>query len=110
MYARVWRANILPGKAEEFAAAMNSIRPVLHQMPGFCGLIVLRSGPGEALETTVVSAWASIEDLRNSETPAFQEAAAHVMAYCERHPVMREEEVVVSDFSASNLDDTVTRF
>jgi heme-degrading monooxygenase HmoA len=110
MYARVWRAGILPGKVEEFAAAINSARPLLRRQPGFCGLLVLRTGPGEALEATVVSTWASIDDLRNSETTAFQQAVVNVLSHCERHPIMREEEVVVSEFASDNLDDTVTKF
>jgi heme-degrading monooxygenase HmoA len=110
MYARVWRAGILPGKVEEFAAAINSVRPLLRRQPGFCGLLVLRSGPGEALEATVVSTWASIVDLRNSETTAFQQAVVNVLSYCEPRPVMREEEVVVSDVASDNSDDTITKF
>lgn len=109
MYARVWRAGILPGKVAEFAAAINSIRPLLRRQPGFCSLLVLRSGPGEGLEATVVSTWASIDDLRNSETTAFQQAVVNILSYCERRPVMREEEVLVSDFASVNLDDTVTK-
>jgi heme-degrading monooxygenase HmoA len=109
MYARVWRAGILPGKVEEFAAAINSSRPILRGQPGFRGLLVLRSGPG-ALEATVVSLWASIDDLRNSEGTAFQQAAVSVLSYCEPHPVVREEEVVVSEFVSDNLDDDITKF
>jgi heme-degrading monooxygenase HmoA len=110
MYARVWKAGILPGKVEEFTAAVNSIRPFLREQQGFCGLLVLRTGPGEGLEATVVSMWASIDDLRNSETPAFQQAVVSVLSFCERRPVMREEEVVLSEFSSVDLDTTVTKF
>ncbi len=110
MYARVWRAGILPGKVEEFKAAIDSARPFLRQQPGFRGLLVLRTGPGEELDATIVSAWASIEDLRNSETNAFQEAVVHVLTTCEPHPVMREEEVVFCEFAAGDLDATVTSF
>ncbi len=110
MYARVWRAAILPGKVHEFEAAMNSVRPLLRGLPGFCGLILLRTGPGEALETTVISMWASIEELRGSETPAYAEAVVRVLSFCERRPLMREEEVVFSDFAENNLSDTATGF
>lgn len=108
MYARVWRAGILPGKVEEFAAAIDSVRPFLRRQPGFRGLLVLRTGPGEELDATVISIWATIEDLRNSETAAYQEAVVRVLSYCGPHPSMREEEVVVCDFSSGNTEDTVT--
>jgi quinol monooxygenase YgiN len=110
MYARVWKAGILPGKVEKFAAAVNSMRPFLRQQSGFCGLLVLRTGPGEGLEATVISMWSSIDALRSSETPTFQEAVVNVLSYCERRPVMREEEVVLSEFSAADLDATITKF
>ena len=109
MYARVWRAGILPGKVEEFAAAVNSARPILRGQPGFCGLLVLRSGPG-ALEATLISVWNSIDDLRNSEATTFQQTVVSVLSYCEPRPAMREEEVVVSEFAADNLDDDSTKF
>ncbi len=109
MYARVWRAGILPGKVEEFTAALNSIRPLLRKQPGFCGLLALRSGPG-VLEATVVSLWASIDDLRNSEATIFQQAALGILSYCQPHPAVREEEVVMSDFAPDNLGDDITKF
>jgi heme-degrading monooxygenase HmoA len=110
MYARVWKAVILPGKIEEFTAGLNSVRPFLRQQPGFCGLLVLRTGPGEGLEATIVSMWSSIDTLRESETPAFQQAVLNLLAYCEPRPSMREEEVVLSEFSSADMDATVTKF
>ena len=110
MYARVWKLGILPGKVAEFTVAVNSIRPLLRQQPGFCGFLVLRTGPGEGLEATVVSMWASIEALRNSEATVFPQALVDFHSYCEHRPVMREEEVVVSEFASPDLDDTVTKF
>jgi heme-degrading monooxygenase HmoA len=110
MYARVWKAGILPGKVEEFAAAINSFRPFLREQPGFRGLLVLRTGPGEGLEATVLSMWSSIDALRNSETPAFQQAVVNIITLCEHRPVMREEEVLLSDFSSDDPDATITKF
>jgi len=110
MYARVWRAGILPGKVEEFAEAIRSVIPMLRKQPGFRGIIVLRTGPGEELDATVISTWATIDDLRNSETSVFQEGVVPMLATCEPHPLMREEEVVVSDFGIASPDDTVTNF
>jgi quinol monooxygenase YgiN len=110
MYARVWKAGILPGKVEEFAAAIDSFRPFLREQPGFCGLLVLRTGPGEGLEATVISMWSSIDALRNSETPTFRQAVVDMLTLCEHRPVMREEEVVLSEFSPVDSDATITKF
>jgi heme-degrading monooxygenase HmoA len=109
MYARVWRVGILAGKIEEFTSALNAMKPLLDKQPGFCGLLGLRSGPG-ALETTVISLWASIDDLRNSEGPVFQQAALTILSFCEPHPFVREEEVVLSDFTAHSFASAATVF
>jgi heme-degrading monooxygenase HmoA len=110
MYARVWKFVILPGKVEEFAAAAKSTIPILRRQPGFCSLLVLRSGPGDKLEATVVSVWDSLVALRDSETSTFQQALAHVLTLCEPRPFLREEEVLVSEFASQDLSDTVTNF
>src|SRR5258708_32536153 len=102
MYARVWKAGILPGKVEEFATAINSFRPFPREQPGFRGLLVLRTCPGEGLEATVLSVWSSIDTLRNSDTPAFQHAVVTLLTLCEHRPFMREEAVVLSEFSSVN--------
>ena len=110
MYARVWKFVILPGKVEEFVAVSNSLMPIYRRQAGFRGFLVLRSGPGEKLETTVVSAWESLVALRNSETGTFQQALAHALTLCEPHPFMREEEVLVSEFVSQDLTDTATHY
>ena len=110
MYARVWKFVILPGKVEEFTLAAKYAIPILKRQPGFRSLLVLRSGPGEGLEATVVSTWASIDALRDSETGAFQQALARALSVCEPRPFMREEEVLVSEFVSDDSDDTTTEF
>jgi heme-degrading monooxygenase HmoA len=110
MYARVWKFFILPGKVAEFAVAAKAMLPILRRQAGFRGLLVLRGGPEEKLEATVVSTWDSLVALRNSETTAFQQALAHHLTLCEPRPVMREEEVMVSEFASQDLSDTVTDF
>jgi heme-degrading monooxygenase HmoA len=110
MYARVWKFVILPGKVEEFADVINSVIPTYRRQAGFRGLVVLRGGPGEKLEATVISAWESLVALRNSETDAFQQALAHGLTLCEPHPSMREEEVMVSEFVSQDLTDTATHY
>lgn len=110
MYARVWRFGILPGKIAEFTAALHGFMPLIRQQPGFRGCIALHSGPGEALESTVVSMWSSIDTLRNSETEAYREALVGIVGFCQPHPVMREEEVLLSEIVTDDPDDTVTKF
>ena len=109
MYARVWRAGILPGQVEAFAEAVKAILPILRAQPGFRACVVLRSGPAE-LEATVVSLWESMDALRNSETAVFQQTLVDILSHCERHPQMREEEVLLSEFPAGDSDETVTHF
>ncbi|MGD0906232.1 MAG: antibiotic biosynthesis monooxygenase [Candidatus Acidiferrales bacterium] len=110
MYARVWKFVILPGKVEKFTVACRSAIPILQRQAGFRNLLVLRSGPGEMLEGTVISVWDSLDHLRNSETTAFQEMLARVLALCEPRPSMREEEVLISEIASPDPDDTVTKF
>lgn len=110
MYARVWKFKILSGKVEEFAAAINSFLPTVRRQAGFRGVLALRGGPGEKLEVIAFSMWDSLEALRNSETHAYQEALLRLLACCERHPSMREEEVLVSEFASQDLSDTTVGF
>ena len=113
MYARVWKFVILPGKVGQFAAAAKTVMPILRRQKGFRGCLVLHGGPEEKLEATVVSAWETLVDLRNSESAAFQEALSHIVNLCEPRPTMREEEVMISEFPSQppqDLADTVTDF
>lgn len=91
-------------------AITNELMPGLRRHPGFCGLLVMRSGPGERLEVTVVSMWASLEALQDSEDPAYREALVKFLALCEHRPFMREEEVMMSEFPSGDPDDTITKF
>lgn len=110
MYARVWRVVILPGKMEELLAITKELMPVLRRHPGFCGLLMLRSGPGERLELTVVSMWTSLEALQDSEDQTYRERLVKFLALCEHRPFMREEEVMMSEFPSGDPDDTITKF
>ena len=105
MYARVWRFGILPGKTEEFDSLAKSIVPAWKRMAGFRGLLVMRTGPGEMLEATVVSTWETMEQLRGSENKTFQETVVRALSFCEPHPSMREEEVVISEFISQGVSD-----
>jgi heme-degrading monooxygenase HmoA len=99
--------GILPGQVEAFTDAAKAMVPILRAQPGFRACLLLRSGPAE-LEATVMSIWESMEALRDSETAIFQEALVNFLSHCERHPQMREEEVLLSEFPAGDPDDTVT--
>jgi heme-degrading monooxygenase HmoA len=104
MYARVWKVGILPGKAEEFAEDVRAVIPAWRKMAGFRGLFVLRTGPA-MLEGTVISLWETLDALRDSENSTFREAVKHLMTCCEPHPLLREEEVLVSDYESSEASD-----
>ena len=110
MYARLWKFNLLPGKVDEFETMAKSVIPTWRQMPGFRGLLVLRSGPGDMLEATVISTWETAEDLRNSENAAFQQVLGRVLACCEPHPFMREERVLVNEFASAESADLTTKY
>lgn len=101
MYARVWKAVILPEKVEEYTAAVRAVIPILRRRTGFRSLVLLRGSPGDGLEATVVSVWESLVALRDSETPEFARAVAHVLSFCESHPSMREEEVLLNEIASS---------
>lgn len=99
MHARVTQFRILPGKLNDFRAAAESLRPLLHKQAGFRALVVLRTGEGPQPEATVVSVWDSFEHLKGSEKNLFlYQAISRVLAFCEGFPIIREHEVLVSEF------------
>jgi len=100
MYARVWSFNLFPERVEQFAAGCRSVGALNRKRAGFRGMVVLRGGQRDTPESTVVSVWDSLEDLRASESDAFQKALARVLACCKRGAVMREEEILICEFSA----------
>jgi len=110
MYARVWKFNVLPGKDKEFAEIVDWMMPVLRRHPGFRSLLVLRGGPAARPETTVISAWESLDALRNSETSAYQQALARVLSCCEDRPSMREEQVLVSEIATQEPSDLTASY
>jgi len=99
-----------PRKSREVHGCLQIRDSDPERQAGFRNLLVLRSGPGEMLEGTVISVWDSLDHLRNSETTAFQEMLARVLALCEPRPSMREEEVLISEIASPDPDDTVTKF
>lgn len=99
MHARVTQFRILPGKLEDFRAAAESIRPVIHKQHGFRALLVLRTSESP-LEATVISVWNSLSDLKGSEKNLFlYQAISRVLEFCEGFPLIREHEVIANDFA-----------
>ena len=100
MQARVTQFRILPGKLDEFAAAVESMVPLAHEQTGFRGFIVLRSDTAGKPETQVISLWSSLEDMRHSERNVyFYQAITRLLSCSEGFPVIREHEVLISDFN-----------
>jgi len=100
MYARVWRFAVLPEKVEQFANACRSVGALNRKRAGNRGLIVLRGGQRDNPDSTVVSIWDSLEDLRASESDAFQKAVARAVACCKPGAVLREEEILICEFAS----------
>ena len=102
MHARVTQFQIRPGKLEEFAAALDSMIPLMHQQKGFKSLIVLRGDalPGANPQATVITTWDSLDSLRASEENLyFYRAMARVLACSDGFPAIHEHEVLVSEHS-----------
>jgi heme-degrading monooxygenase HmoA len=95
MYARVWKISLLPENVQPFASACHSVGVLNSSKEGYRGLLVLRGGPLDNPDATVVSLWDSLEALRASESEAFQEAVAQALACCQPGALLREEEILV---------------
>lgn len=101
MYARVWKFNLFPDKVEQFETGCRSVLALNRKRPGCRGLVVLQGGLRDVPEATVVSLWDSLEDLRASESEAFQQAVAKVMVCCKSGAVLREEEVLICELDSA---------
>jgi heme-degrading monooxygenase HmoA len=95
MYARVWRVSMLPENVERFALACRSVSALNKKKVGYRGLFVLRGGPLDHPEATVVSLWESLPALRASESEVFHKAVAEVLGYSLPGAALREEQILV---------------
>lgn len=103
MHARVTQFRILPGKLDDFRAAVQSLIPLLNRQSGFRNLIVLRTTDGPAPEATVISVWNSLSDLKASEKNLFlYQAISRVLEFCEGFPLIREHEVITGITGAAS--------
>jgi heme-degrading monooxygenase HmoA len=101
MHARVTQVRIRPGKLDEFTAAVGSVLPLTRQQEGFRALFVLRNAESGAQEASVISLWDSLDHLKNSEKNLFlYQALARLLTFCEGFPIIREQEVLISEFAA----------
>ena len=101
MNARVSQYRIIPGKIEEFARAVDSVRPLIRKQEGFRALITLRTGDTAAPEAMIISVWDSLEELRASEKSMFlYQALSRLLGLCQGFPAIHEHEVLASEFAA----------
>lgn len=100
MHARLLQFHILPGKMDEFTTSLQSLIPLMHEQKGFRGLLVLRADAGSKPEAQVISLWDSLQDLLASENSMyFYQGISRVLGCAEGFPSIREQEVLVSEFS-----------
>jgi heme-degrading monooxygenase HmoA len=102
MHARITQFRIRSGKLDAFAAAVDSMIPLMHQQKGFKALMVLRGDalPADSPEAIVITAWDSLDSLRaGEENLYFYRAMARVLAFSDGFPAIHEHEVLVSEFS-----------
>lgn len=101
MHARVTLFRILPGKTEQFTAAVDTLMPAIHRLKGFRFLLVLRGPEKDRPEATTISVWESLEDLHAGDNNVFlNQALARLLSCCDGFPKIREQEVLLSEFAA----------
>lgn len=98
MHARVTQFRIQPGKLEEFAHAVESLVPLMHQQQGFRGVFVVHTQTTIPIEVQVLSLWDSLEDLDASEKNLyFYQALARVQGFAQGFPTIHVHQVLVSE-------------
>jgi heme-degrading monooxygenase HmoA len=99
MHARVTQFAVQPGKLEDFVKALEAARPLMHERKGFQALLVLRVEESKPPDVRVMTFWDSQQALHDSENDLrFYQVLARAMAFSQGFPVIREEEVMISDF------------
>jgi hypothetical protein len=89
MHARVWQLHLRPGKGQE--------------QGGYRGVFSLASGRSESPDVTVLAVWDSVQAIRASENNLFlTQAISRFLACCEGLPRITEQEILASDFIATN--------
>jgi heme-degrading monooxygenase HmoA len=99
MHARVTQFSVQPGKLDDFVHALEAARPLMHERKGFQALLVLRVEGSNPPDVRVMTFWDSQQALQESESSVqFYAALARAMTFSQGFPLIREEEVMVSDF------------
>jgi hypothetical protein len=99
MHARVWRIHMLPGKTEEFKAALMALSEQASRQHGYRGFLLLGPAGPDAPDTTIIALWESLDALRESERNLFlTQALAHVFRFSDGLPLIIERPVLTSDF------------
>ena len=103
MHARVTHFRILPGKLEEFSAAVKSLIPLLHKQQGFRGIFVVHTQTTDPIEVETISMWDSLEDLAATEQNLyFYQALSRVQAFAQGFPSIHVHRVLVSEIPTAD--------
>jgi quinol monooxygenase YgiN len=100
MHARVTQFSIPPDKLNDFTESLVGAVPLMRQRKGFVALLVLRVEMSNPPDVRVMTIWESQEALQESENNlTFYQALARALAFAKGFPVIREEEVMLHDFT-----------
>jgi heme-degrading monooxygenase HmoA len=99
MYARVAQYRVKSGLYDDFVDALEAAVPLMRQQKGFRALLVLRVEGTNPPDVRVMTIWESQIALQQSENNLyFYQAVSKALVMSEGFPVIREEEVILSDF------------
>lgn len=100
MHARVTQFAIPADKLRDFVSAVDSLIPLMHQRPGFKSVVVLRVEQSDPPDVRVMTIWESKQALHDSEQDVyFYQALARALTFAKGFPLIREEEVLLHDFT-----------
>lgn len=103
MYARVAQYRVKPERYEEFVDALEAAIPLMRRQKGFQALLVLRVEGSTPPDVRVMTIWDSQLTLQQSENDSyFYQAVAKALILSDGFPIIREEEVLLSDFPAAS--------
>ena len=65
MIARVWSARATEDNAPRYRTHLrDAVLPVVQRLPGYLGAMLLERAAGHLVEITVITRWASLDDVR----------------------------------------------
>jgi heme-degrading monooxygenase HmoA len=100
MHARVTQFAIPVEKLNDFTGTLHSVIPLMRQQKGFQALLVLRVERSDPPDVRVMTLWESKQALQDSENSLyFYQALSRALAFAKEFPVIREEEVMLHDFT-----------